>query len=384
MGGQEVMFENICRILSRKGHDLSIYEKKSENIIGLKKKINAFFSGIYSWSTKKELVSILTSCNFDIAHVHNIYPLISPSALDVFRKLNIPVVIRCADFRIISCPLNNHMHKNTICELCKGGKEYWCIIKNCRNNVFESIGYALRHFVARKFDMIKNNVSYFIPPSSFVKKRMIDAGFSENKIIVIPNLVKIPKVKADPEQGKYIAFAGRISPEKGIYTLLQCARITGFPVRVAGDYSKMPDIINKASANVSFLGHLDRDQLNNFYRQAKFLVIPSILWESFGLVIIDAMSYGLPVVASRIAGPAEIVEDGVTGLLFRPGNPTDLAEKIRNLWTHPDLCRQMGQAGREKAIREYSEDVYYKRIMAVYKKAIEINNEQKSSKAKSS
>lgn len=383
MGGEEVMFENICRILSKKRHDLYIYEKKSENIIGLKKKINAFFSGIYSWSTKKELVSILTSNNFDIAHVHNIYPLISPSALGVFREFNIPVVIRCADFRIISCPISTHMRKNTICELCRGGKEYWCIINNCRNNLFESTGYALRNFIARKFDLIKNNVSYFIPPSSFVKKRMIDAGFSANRIIVIPNVVKIPKVKAHLEQGKYIAFAGRISSEKGIYTLLQAARITGLPVRIAGDYSKMPDIINKASANVSFLGHLDRDRLNNFYRQARFLVVPSIALESFGLVIIDAMSYGLPVVASRIAGPMEIVEEGVTGLLFQAGDPTDLAEKIRNLWTHPDLCRQMGQAGREKAIREYSEDVYYKRLMAVYKKAIAINKDRKRYKAKS-
>ena len=220
MGGQEVMFENICRILKWKGHNLYIYEKKNEKIVGLKKKINAFFSGIYSWSTKKELVSILTSGNFDIAHVHSIYPLISPSALVVLRKLNIPVVIRCADFRIISCPISTHMHKNIVCELCSGGKEYWCMIKNCRENIIESVGYALRSFVARKFNLIKKNVSYFLPPSSFAKKRMIDAGFPADKIIVIPNLVKRPEATADPEKGKYIAFAGRITPEKAIYTLL--------------------------------------------------------------------------------------------------------------------------------------------------------------------
>jgi glycosyltransferase involved in cell wall biosynthesis len=85
------------------------------------------------------------------------------------------------------------------------------------------------------------------------------------------------------------------------------------------------------------------------------------------------MSHGLPVIASRIGGLQEIVEDGVAGFLFEPGNAEDLAEKMKRLWDNPDLCRQMGRAGREKAIREYSEDVYYERLMAVYQKAISLN-----------
>ena len=111
--------------------------------------------------------------------------------------------------------------------------------------------------------------------------------------------------------------------------------------------------------------------------------MPSTWLEPFGLVVVDAMSNGLPVVATNIAGPSEIVEDGVTGFLVEPGNSEDLASKTKLLWENPDLCRQMGRAGREKAIREYSEDVYYKRLMAVYKKAIEINNERKRHKTKS-
>ncbi len=98
--------------------------------------------------------------------------------------------------------------------------------------------------------------------------------------------------------------------------------------------------------------------------------MPSICFESFGLVVVEAMSYGLPVIASRIGGIPEIVEDGVTGFLFEPGNADELAEKMKLLWENPELCRQMGKAGREKAIREYSEDVYYERLMAVYDEAL--------------
>ncbi len=88
------------------------------------------------------------------------------------------------------------------------------------------------------------------------------------------------------------------------------------------------------------------------------------------MVLAEAMLHGKPVICSRIGGLPEIVDDGVTGLLFQPGDQRELAEKIRYLWDRPELCRQMGQAGREKALREYSPEKYYQRIMAAYAKAI--------------
>ena len=96
------------------------------------------------------------------------------------------------------------------------------------------------------------------------------------------------------------------------------------------------------------------------------------------LVISQAISHGLPVIAARIGGLPEIIEDGVTGLLFEPGNARDLANKIKLLWRNYDLCRKMGKAGYEKAIKELNEDVYYKRLMNVYEKAIEINKNEKN------
>ena len=146
-------------------------------------------------------------------------------------------------------------------------------------------------------------------------------------------------------------------------------------MRLAGDYSRMPDTLKEAPPNVTFAGWLNRAQLVGFYRNARFSVAPSVCFETFGLVGAEAMSYGLPVIASKIGGLPEIVEDGVTGLLFEPGNAEELADKMKLLWDNPDLCRQMGQAGREKAMREYNEDVYYERLMAAYQRAIEVNKE---------
>jgi glycosyltransferase involved in cell wall biosynthesis len=90
-------------------------------------------------------------------------------------------------------------------------------------------------------------------------------------------------------------------------------------------------------------------------------------YEGFPMIIVEAMMHGRPVIASNLGGIPEIVEDGVTGLLFEAGNADDLAQKIQYLWDHPDLCRQMGEAGRTKARKEYSPDAYYQRLMEVYR-----------------
>lgn len=381
-GGEDVMFEAISQILMENGNNVFIFERNNRNVQGPWGRICAFREGIYSSSSKKAVSSILESKHIDVAHVHNVYTLISPSVLVACRHFNVPVVIRCADFRFISCPISNHLRNEAICELCVGGREFWCILKNCRGNIFESVSYAMRSAIARKLRLFKDNVTLYVPPSEFVKQRMIDAGFPQERIIVVPNMVSGDDLGIGVSLGDYVAYVGRISPEKGIKTLLTSAGHTEIPVHLAGDYSQMPEILRTAPPNIQFMGLINRNKINRFYRNARFSVVPSICFETFGLVAAEAMSHGLPVIASRIGALPEIVEEGVTGFLFDPGNAEELTSKMKLLWENEDLCRKMGEAARKKAIHEYSEDVYYKRLMAVYKKAIEINNERKRHKAK--
>ena len=374
VGGEDIMYESIVRMLRQKGHKVFTFERKSDNVQGLWGKTHAFTKGIYSRSAKKEFSAILMTEHPDIVHVHNTYPLISPSVLVASREFGVPVVMRCPNYRLI-CPTGLHFRNGAVCELCNGGREYWCVLKNCRGNIFESVSYALRNVVARKWRLFQDNVTLFVPPSEFVKYSLVDASFPGEQIVVIPNMVSIPDSAVDPCHREYIAYAGRISPEKGIDTLLAAARETRLPVRLTGDYSAMPEIINTAPPNAYFVGHLGHDQFHPFYLKARFVVVPTLCFETFGLTAAEAMSHGLPVIASKIGGLPEVVEDGVTGFLFEPGDPDELAEKMKLLWENPDLCRRMGEAGREKAIREYSEDVYYERLIAVYEKAIEVGKE---------
>jgi len=376
-GGECIVVKSIKKSLENRGHCVYMIERDSRRIVTLADKMLAFAKGVYSWQAKREVAGVIARECPDVIHVHNLYPLLSPSVLVAGRKMGIPTVMTVHNY-VLTCPVLTHLYENCVCAQCLGGREYWCILKNCRGNIFESIAYAVRSAVARRLRFFHDNVTLFIVLSEFAKHRLVEAGFEEKRIVVLPNMVAVGNIKLDPSEGQYIAFAGRMSPEKGINTLLAAAaRLPKLRVRLAGDGPIMPALVKHAPTNTTFLGRLESQKMVEFYQNARFVVVPSIWQEPFGLVAIEAMSYGLPVVASKIGGGlSEIVEDSVTGLLFEPGNSEDLASKIKLLWENPELCRQMGQAGQQKVIREYSEEVYYKRLMAVYEKAIEIDKEQ--------
>jgi len=237
------MFEAISRILAQKGHEVFSFERSNGDVQGLGGRMRAFSEGIYSRGSMREISSIIMARKPDIVHVHNVYTLISPSILVACRRLGVPVVIRCADFRFISCPTGNHLACGSTCERCAGGREFWCVLKNCKKNACESVAYALRSVIARKRRFFKDNVTLYIPPSQFVKQRLIDAGFSRDRIDVIPNRVSVSNAGHGNPHGEYIAYVGRISPEKGVDTLLAAAERTRLPLRIAGDNSQMPKLM---------------------------------------------------------------------------------------------------------------------------------------------
>jgi glycosyltransferase involved in cell wall biosynthesis len=374
-GGEDYVVETTIKLLEKKGEDVAPWIiNNSDLMCGLSGKIKAFCYGIYSAPMRRAMAKVISHERPDVVHVHNLYPFFSPSVLVACRQARVPVVLHCHS-HFLTCPSTFHFNDGEICERCAGGREYWCLFKNCRRNILESTGYALRSAVARKFKLFANNVTLFITATDHVKQRLVEAGFSKDRIVVVPLAVAEAPSPTDPLRGKYVVYAGRLSPEKGVETVLAAALLLPqVTFVIAGDGPLTKELQEIAPQNVTFLGWLNKAQLSSLYCQARFAVVPSLCMESFGLVVTDAMSYGLPVLASNIGGLSEIVEEGVTGLLFQPGNSADLAEKINNLWTDPHLCRRMGQAGREKTIREYTEDVYYNRLIAVYKEAININN----------
>lgn len=371
-GGEDVMFERICSLLREQGHLVATYERQSGEIGGISTKVRAFASSAYSLSAKRDINAILSDSKPDIVHIHNLYPLVSPSVIEACAERDVPVVLRCPNYRL-ECPAGVLMRQGKICTLCSGGNEYWCALTNCRGSILESVAIATRNMLARMGGLFRH-VSVFVPPSTFVKSRLIAAGFPEDRIRVVPNVVPVPKFCADASKGQYVAFAGRLSAEKGIETLLEAAkRVPNIPVRIAGEGPLDGALRAVAPSNVIFVGRLAGDALAAFYANARMAIVPSRWYETFGLVAAEAMSYGVPVIATNMAGLAEIVDDGTTGFLFHAGDAATLAARIERLWNSPVLCRSMGAASRRKVEREYSEQTYYQRLMNVYGYALKLD-----------
>jgi len=369
LGGEDLVRATVD-LLRRNGKQVRCFTLNSSDIKRRRfGKFHAFFDGIYSSSSRDRWKRFLSEDMPDIVHVHNLYPLISPSILCECGESRIPVVMTVHNFRLI-CPNGLLFSNGKPCEKCLGGREYWCVLKNCEKDIFKSTGYALRNYVARKKRWFIDNVTRFVSLTEFQRRMLISEGFPSERIDVIPNTPGLPPSSSVPSQGDYVAFAGRLSPEKGIATLLESARLCpDIPFRFAGDLDPMRGDVAKAPPNCTFLGSLSGTNLISFYASARFLVLPSICYEGFPLSLIEAMSQSKAVICSRMGGLPEIVEEGVTGLLATPGCPMVLADKIKHLWGHEDDCRKMGLAGKDKVLKEYSEEIYFSKLMEVYEKA---------------
>lgn len=365
-GGSEVVFEAITKLLRSRGDEVVVVDRDNKDIKGLAGRLAAFGSMVYSPSAKREMSALLRDQRPDVVHVHNIYPQLSPSILDACREENVPVVMSVHDYKL-TCPTAQHLRDGKVCEKCLGGHEQWCAIHNCRGNRAMSVAYAVRNVAARVSGKIHDGVDAFLCCSQFIATQMTRGGFAADRIRVLPNFADIADSAPRTRRGDYVAYVGRISPEKGIDVLIGAARSRGLPVKVAGDPSLMPELVAHAPSNVEFVGQLSRDQLPEFLGGARMLVVPSVWYEVFGLVCAEAMAYRLPVIASRIGGLPEVVDDDVTGLCVTPGDSDVLACAMDELWHDEARAAAMGEAGRAKALREFSADAYYARLTAAYR-----------------
>lgn len=369
-GGEDAMFEQICGMLRERGHAVTTYQRHSADIGGADSKLRAALAGVYSPVAAREVRRMLQWDRPDVAHVHNLFPLISPSAIQSCHEQGVPVVMRCPNYRLI-CPTGILLRNGKPCEQCVGGREYRCALLNCRGSRFESFAMAGRSYLVRTLGLVTKYVARYVAPSQCVRQRLVDAGIAAERVDVIPNIAPLAGAAADASRGQYIAYAGRLSSEKGVETLLEAARqLPHVPVHIAGEGELYASLKRSAPGNVVFEGQLNREGIAAFYAKARMCVVPSIWHEAFGLVAAEAMAIGLPVVASRIGALPEIVDDGRTGLLFEPGDSGSLAATLERLWANPRFCRVFGSAGRDKVLREYSRDVYYRRLMRVYERAL--------------
>lgn len=352
--GEEAVVETHAALLQARGHDVVRFQRSSAAIeTMLCGQARAFFSGIYSLAARRAFAQFLDRQRPDVVHIHNLFPLISPSILTECRDL--PVVMTLHNFRLI-CPNALLMRDGQLCRDCLGGHEYRCVLHNCERSFPKSLGYALRTAFARRSGLL-DNVRRFICLTAFQRDFFVSEGFPVEKMAVIPNAIPPAWLDAQPHNGgEFVGYVGRVSPEKDVPTLIEAARLlpdTSF--KIAGSHWRMLELLRNTPPNVEFVGHLDAEALRAFYARMRLLVFATRCYENFPVTLLEAMAQGIPIVCARIGGLPEIVE----GLFYEPGNAGELVTQIKASWND-------GVSGRAKALREYHPDVVAAKLVELY------------------
>lgn len=367
--GEEAVVDRMACIFREYGHEICFYRLTTEGVcetfLG---KMRGFFSGIYSFSGVREMNEVLNVEKPDVVNVHNLYPFISPAALFECTKAGIPVVMTIHNYRLI-CPTGLFMRNGRPCELClQKGNEWQCIRYNCEHSFFKSVGYTLRNIHARWIGAYRKNVNIFACITEFQKRKLIEAGYDANQVVVIPNSIETPDSYSFAI-GKYIAYIGRLSYEKGYDLLIEVARRhpkINFYFAGAQREQNSADF----PENVKFAGYLQKEELAEFIQQARFIVIPSRCYEGFPMAILEAACYGKPVIAPNHGGFTEIIGQGkrAIGKLFVPDNIDDLDKQIVELWNDQMLIEELGGRAFSKLKDYYDSEVVYRQWEALLNK----------------
>jgi glycosyltransferase involved in cell wall biosynthesis len=326
---------------------------------------------IYSRQARENIAKLIEDEHPDIVHLNNIHAHITPSILFEFKKQGIPVVWTLHDFQLV-CPNTNMMSQGVICEACNGGNYIECLKRKCKKNSRSASFVSFMEATVHKYMNIAGMVDRFISPSKFLLEKFIQFGWDKSKMIHLPYFLTSDKFISEKTSGdSYALYMGRLESYKGVKTLLNAARhASEVRVKIVGEGSQKDSFVSMAKElkieNVEFTGYLSGNALNDVLHNSRYVVVPSEWYENYPYAVMEAMAAGKPVIASRIGGLPEMIEDGVTGFLFEPGNSADLAERMQKLMNDGEMRKWMGLAAKRKALERYNQDHHYRHIMDVY------------------
>jgi glycosyltransferase involved in cell wall biosynthesis len=216
-------------------------------------------------------------------------------------------------------------------------------------------------------------VSAFVCVSGFVKQKMLEAGIPKEKIFVRPNFVgsSAPPLELLSGFGDYALFLGRLSPEKGPWTVVRAFEVLrDVPLKIVGTGPLETDlnwhISERKLHNIEMLGFRSGEEKWRIIEDARFAVIPSECYETCSIVALEFMSRGKAVIAANLGGLPNIIEDGKTGLLYQPGDISDLVKKVQHLWDNPQTAADMGRCGRDLTKTRFGPQQSYSSLMSIF------------------
>lgn len=369
-GGEEECYEAEMTLLRSRGHRVAVYEKDNGEVAATNK-LQMAMETIWSRDAYSDFTRQLQNRTYNIVHLHNFFPLISPSVYYAAKAQGVAIVQTLHNYRLV-CPNALFFRDGQVCEDCLGKfVPYPGVLHGCyRNNRAESAATASMLTVHRTIGTWSHMVDKYITLTNFAREKLIQGGLPAEKIVVKPNFV-------DPDPGigqgneGYAIYVGRISVEKGIDVLLSAWEKLSIPIplKIVGDGPLVEQVVaaSKRLPQIEWLGRKPLSEVHQLMGNAMFLIFPSKWYETFGRVAIEAFAKGTPVIGSKIGAIAELIEDRHTGLHFQPGVAEDLAAQVDWAMAHPQQLAVMRQAARAEYEAKYTAETNYRQLMDIYR-----------------
>lgn len=366
-GGEDAVVEAEIALLRGRGHELDVYSRSNDSVERMSSLALARTT-LWSARTESDLAERISRFKPHVIHAHNTFPLISPSLYWAASYAGVPVVQTLHNFRLM-CLNALFLREGRVCEDCIGQVPWRGVAQACyRGSHVASAALTSMLALHRALGTYRHKVARYIALNEFCRGKFIKGGLPAERVVVKPNFVDFEVLEPVPRAG--LLFVGRLSAEKGVETLAEAMRqLPDAGLRVAGDGPKAG--LLEGVAGVMRLGGVPGEVVRREMGRAQALVVPSICYENFPRTIAEAFACNLPVIASRIGALANIVRDGETGLLFEPGNPRDLADKMAWALAHPERMAAMGRNARAQYEAEFSAEVNYRLLRDIYDGVLE-------------
>jgi glycosyltransferase involved in cell wall biosynthesis len=330
---------------------------------------------LWSRRWRARFARLLAEERIDLVHVHNLFPVFSPSILYASASAGVPVVHTLHNYRLI-CPKATLYRDGGVCEDCPRASVPWPGVRHrCYHRSHaQSATVASMLTLHRWLGTWRDKVDAYIVLTEFARAKFAAAGLPGEKIFVKPNFVD-----PDPRPGlvagrRGALFVGRLSEEKGISTLLAAWRTLDIPLTIVGDgplEARVRRVARDSEGVIEYVGRQPHDDVLRRLGQVEFLVFPSEWYEGMPLSVIEAFARATPVVASELGAMAEVISDGRTGLLFRAGDPAQLARAAREAAAGDGHMRRLGDAARAAYEEKYTARVNVGQLLAIYRAVLE-------------
>ncbi len=371
-GGEDAVALSEKQLLQEHGEEVVPYTRHNDEITGygLQQKLALPAQVIYSRRTRTDLRDLVHRHRPDVAYIHNFFPLISPSVYPTLRSVGVPCIQVVHDFRML-CPNGVFYTQGHVCERCKSGNYLHAVRYRCYGESYLASALASSAIGLHRLGGGLDKVDGYVCLTEFTKQKLLEVGIASERLFLKPNFIDASQVAPSPGGGDYVLFLGRLSTEKGLWTLIRAfEKLPHLRLKIAGTGPLEDDlhayVRRKELRHIELVGFKSGQEKWDLLLGSLFVVIPSEWYETFCLVVLEAYAAGKAVLASRLGSLPYVVEQGETGRLFEAGNSDDLAAKASEMMERADELQRMGRCGRQLAETKYSPEQNYRRLMDIF------------------